>query len=714
MGNAALLALLITAAAVSYIAWKLRIRNGISFRKALIVLSAAVFVSLVIIYCPVTLNRYAEVYTGSGGAVIIIAAVLQSVQNAARTFVLDGAWSDLLQPEVNGVEIPMYATVIGLFLNVLAPVLTFSAILSMFKEFTARARVRLMSLSRRPLFLFSELNRNTVFLAQDIRRKYPKANLVYTDVYPEDDESNYELREQAAILNAVSLRTDITELKIKERKSLTEYFLFGHDEEENVTQAKKLFMKNKERKDTAIYVLSVRKGNALMIDSMTASLDVNEKLQKAEERNWDYEDLKAHIRGGGILRLRRIDPERQTAWREIPKIECIRKAMSSPAGNGKKTLSILVLADTHLSYTIIRTLLWFCQSDKFRLEINVVYADYLSNQESILSGRQEGKVNVRSLLEFDCPDIIRTNGEETEGDAFYDIEFIESTRFEQGEFLTQLIKTASGSDERSETAKRLLKTDLVITDRGNDDETLETAAFLRTTFERLNKRPEIYAVCEDEEELLKDLNEYNNIITYKDANYDIRFIGRRHDTYSYENIRNSEEEDLGFCQHIKWIDVSNSRDPSESRDKDLKRELLNYERHEYYRDSSVSKAMYIRNVICDPDQELDAEEAMKLIRQKGLEGRIDENSKFEWRLRIRPEYECQKDPKEPRDRWLCACRNCTYRRELEHNRWNAYMRTQGYIPSPSGDINDKRAMAMVHGNLVPFGELKEEDRKKDG
>ncbi len=714
MGKVALFALLITAGAGTYIGWGLRVKNGISFRRALIILSAAVFTSLVIIYLPVSLNSYAEVYTESGGVVIVIAAVLQSLQNAARTFVLDGSWSELLQPDANGVEIPMYATVIGLFLNVLAPVLTFSAILSMFKELTARIRVHSMASSGRPLFLFSELNRSTVFLAQDIRRKYPKANLVYTDVYPEDDESNYELREQAAKLNAVSLRTDITELKIKERKSLTEYFLLGHDEEENVTQAKKLFMKNKDRTDTSIYVLSVRKGNALMIDSMTASLDADEKLQKAEERNWDYEDLKADIRGGGILRLRRIDPERQTAWREIPKIGCIRKAMSSPDGNGKDTLSVLVLADTHLSYTIIRTLLWFCQSDKFRLEVNVVYADYLSNQESILSGQHEGKVNVRSLLEFECPDIIRTNGKKTEGDAFYDIEFIESTRFEKGEFLTQLIRTASGSDVRSKTVDRLLRTDLVITDRGNDDETLETAAFLRTTFERLNMRPEIYAVCEDEEELLKDLNEYNNIITYKDANYDIRFIGKRHDTYSYENIRNSEEEDLGFCQHIKWIDVSNSQDPSESRDGDLKRELLNYERHEYYRNSSVSKAMYLRNVICDPDQELDAEEALELIRQKDPDGKTDENSRFEWRLRIRPEYECLKNPKEPRDRWLCACRNCTYRRELEHNRWNAYMRTQGYIPSPSGDINDKRAMAMVHGNLVPFGELKDVDRKKDG
>ncbi len=714
MVYAALLSLVIIIAAASYIVWGYKAKNGLGFRKTLLILIAAVFTALVSLYYPLSFYGYAAAYSGSGDLAMVFMALLQSMQNALRTFVLDGSWSDFLQPDVSGPEIPMPVTVLGLLLNVIAPVLTFSVILSMFKEFTARVRVRLMASSRRPLFLFSELNRNTVFLAQDIRRRYPKANLVYTDVYPKDDESNYELREQAAKMNAVTLRTDICELKIKERDSLTEFFLFGHDEEENVAQAKRLFLAYRDRSDTGIYVLSVRKGNALMIDSMTASLDVKENLRNAEERNWDYEDLKAHIRGGGILRLRRIDPERQTAWREIPEIECIKKAISAPDGDGQKTLSVLVLADTHLSYMMIRTLLWYCQSDKFKLEINIVYANYLSNQESILSGQHEGKVNVRSLLEFECPDIIRTNREEKEGDAYYDMEFIESTRFEKGDFQSQLIRIASCKEEKNETAERLLKTDLVIVDRGNEDETLETAAFLRTTFERLGKKPEIYAVCEDEEDLLKGLNEYSNIMTYKDENYDIRFMGQRRDVYSYDNIRNREEEDLGFCQHIKWIDVSNSREPSEDMDGDLKRELLNYERHEYYRVSSVSKAMYLRKVICDPSQELDDEEVLKLIEQKGLEGKVDENSKFEWRLRFRPEYECLRDPQEPRDRWSCGCDNCRRRRALEHNRWNAYMRTQGYIPSPDGDINDKRPMAMVHGNLVTFGELKEKDREKDG
>jgi hypothetical protein len=317
-------------------------------------------------------------------------------------------------------------------------------------------------------------------------------------------------------------------------------------------------------------------------------------------------------------------------------------------------------------------------------------------------------------MEFECPDIIRTNRQETEGESFYDIEFIRGSEFESGSFQRKLISIAGGEAEASETEKRLLRTDVVIADRGSDGETLETAAFTRTSFERFRLKPEIYAVCADEDDILKNLNAYNNIVTYKDGNYDIRFIGRRSDTYKYDNIRNTEEEELGFCQHIKWIDVSNSRKVSDSRDTDLKRELLNYERHEYFRNSSMSRAMYLRNVLCDPDKELTAEQAERLIREKGYTGDIDENTRFEWRLNLRPEYECLRDPQKPSDRWFCSCANCLHRRALEHNRWNAYMRIQGYIPSPDGDVSDKRAMAMVHGNLVPFGELDEAAREKDG
>lgn len=713
MGIASLLALAVTAAAVLYIVWGLRVKNGVSLRTALIILVVAVFTGLVIIYYPYVYSRYSEVYSDSGAFVTGLAALLQCMQNALRTFVLDGSWAELLQGGPGGTRIPMYATVIGLLLNVFAPLLTFSAILSLFKEMTARLRVHAMASAGRPLFLFSELNKNTLYLAQDIRRKYPKANLVYTDVYPEDDETNYELRERAAKLNAVMVRTDISEIEIRKRRALTEFFLLGHDEEENVMQARKLFMKYKDRSRTGIYVMAVQKGNELIIDSLTSSMDVSENLRKAEEKNWSYEDLKKDIREGGMLKLRRVDPEQQTAWREIPQIDCIRKAFSAPP-DGSRTLSILVFADTHLSYLLIRTLLWFCQSDRFRLQLNIVYADELNSQDAILSGRIEDRINVRSLIEFECPDIIRTNKKETEGEAYYDIEFIKASEFESGSFQDRLISAAGGTGEPSVIEKRLLGTDAVLIDRGSDGETLETAVFLRTVFERFRMKPEIYAACADEDGILKDLNAFNNIVTYKDGNYDIRFIGRRIDTYRYDNIRNTEEEELGFCQHIKWIDVSNSRTVSESRDTDLKRELLNYERHEYFRNSSISRAMFLRNVLCDPDSELSSEAAEQLMRERGCTGDIDENTRFEWRLRLRPDYECLREPQKPSDRWFCSCENCMRRRALEHNRWNAYMRIQGYIPSPDGDVSDKRAMAMVHGNLVPFGELDEAAREKDG
>ena len=706
--------LLIVLAAGLLVAWRIRSGKGISYQTALVVLVAAVFTGLVIIGFPLSFRDYSSTYPSAATIWLVVTSLLQSMQNALRTFVLDGSWSELLPSEEGDINLPMFTTLVGLTLNVVAPMLTFSAILSLFKEITSKIRVHFMASGNQPLFLFSELNSDTIFLAEDIRRIYPRASLVYTDVYPEDDEANYELRERADKLRAVMLRTDISELEIKDRKPLTEYFLLGHDEKENVMQARKLCIRNKGRTNNGIYVKAARKGHDMIIDSLTASLDIAENLEKADANHWDYETLKSRIRNGGILRLRRVDPDVQTAWREIPKMQCIRDAFAGVSKSAGDTLSILVFADTHLSFTFIKTLLWFCQSDKFRLELNIVYADDMKVQDTILSGTTGEKLNVRSLLEFECPDIIRTNRMDREGDAFYDIEFIGSSKFESGDFQMKLIRTAQGKEEQSALAERLLRTDAVITDRGSDGDTLETAVLLRTIFERIEKKPEIYALCADEDEILKDINMHNNIVTYKDQSYDLRFIGKRSDTHTYENIKNTDEENLGFCQHIKWIDVSDDGSRDEEKQKDLKRELLNYERHEYFRNSSIVKAKYLRNVLSDPDLELNEEEAVRVMQERNLVISDDDNSRVEWRLKLRPEYECLNAPEQPRDRWKCACEKCMLRRELEHNRWNAYMRTEGYIPSPNDNPGDRRPLAKVHGNLVPFGELRQTDREKDG
>ena len=45
---------------------------------------------------------------------------------------------------------------------------------------------------------------------------------------------------------------------------------------------------------------------------------------------------------------------------------------------------------------------------------------------------------------------------------------------------------------------------------------------------------------------------------------------------------------------------------------------------------------------------------------------------------------------------------------VEHIRWNAYMRTEGYIYAPQ-----RYDLGKMHYNLVPVSELSNDDLRKD-
>ena len=50
---------------------------------------------------------------------------------------------------------------------------------------------------------------------------------------------------------------------------------------------------------------------------------------------------------------------------------------------------------------------------------------------------------------------------------------------------------------------------------------------------------------------------------------------------------------------------------------------------------------------------------------------------------------------------------------LEHRRWNAYMRTEGFIYSGSVDKASRNDLAKMHNDLVPFERLDEDEKRKD-
>jgi hypothetical protein len=50
---------------------------------------------------------------------------------------------------------------------------------------------------------------------------------------------------------------------------------------------------------------------------------------------------------------------------------------------------------------------------------------------------------------------------------------------------------------------------------------------------------------------------------------------------------------------------------------------------------------------------------------------------------------------------------------LEHMRWNAYMRADGYVYSGCEDKSSRNDLAKMHHNLLPFEKLSDEDKRKD-
>ena len=51
--------------------------------------------------------------------------------------------------------------------------------------------------------------------------------------------------------------------------------------------------------------------------------------------------------------------------------------------------------------------------------------------------------------------------------------------------------------------------------------------------------------------------------------------------------------------------------------------------------------------------------------------------------------------------------------EMEHKRWNAYMRSEGYIYSGTNDPKTRNDLGKIHHDLCPFKQLDEAEQNKD-
>ncbi len=208
-----------------------------------------------------------------------------------------------------------------------------------------------------------------------------------------------------------------------------------------------------------------------------------------------------------------------------------------------------------------------------------------------------------------------------------------------------------------EKIQKIKNATYVLVALGNDDLNINTAVSLRMYFERMKIHPYIQAIVYNTQQK-KALEDIKN---YKGQPYDVEFIGDSESSYTEKTVMASELEKDALARHLKWAETEEDKVQKE-------KEFWDYE---YNYRSSVASAIHMK--------------ARIYLNITGADKKTEDLTDTE-RAIIE---------------------------SLEHRRWNAYMRSEGYIYSGSNDIASRNDLAKMHHNLTDYASLDEATKRKD-
>lgn len=214
--------------------------------------------------------------------------------------------------------------------------------------------------------------------------------------------------------------------------------------------------------------------------------------------------------------------------------------------------------------------------------------------------------------------------------------------------------------EFGEKLKSIKDASFVFVALGSDEDNIAYAVTARTYFERIGVHPKIVAVVYDGNKVKQIRNAVCGSGDNK-RSFDIDYAGSLEELYSYNVIINSELEEKALKVHMRW--------PSD--DKTLEEHERFFWTNEYNYNSSCASAIHNKvRVECK------------------ISG-------------------AEKDEKDltPEEKKVITI--------IEHRRWNAYVRSCGYIYSGSKEKSSRSDLAKVHNCLVPFDELSDKYKQMD-
>ena len=560
-------------------------KRNISNFKALVV---GVFVATIFMFIPIHGATGAEL---KGGA---LRAVILSVFNAIQIFALGSEFSVVTDSmQYCPADLAGDYQIILAFIFIIAPILTFGFVLSMFRNISAQFRYLMCFF--RDVYAFSELNEKSIALASDLKKNNKKAVIVFTDVFEANEERSYELAEAAKKIKAICLKKDLLAVRFQRHSANARISVFaiGEDEEENLNQSLNIVEQYKNRKNTDLYVFSTRIESELLLNA----------VDKGEVRVRRVNEIKSLIN-------RLLYDSGETIFTNSTENE-----------DGIREIGAVVIGMGRHGTEMVKSLAWFGQMDGYHITINSFDKDSLSEEKFM------------SLApELMAPEY---NGALIDGEAQYKISIHSGYDVETISFAKKI--------------QELKNTTYVFVSLGDDNMNIQTAVNLRMMFERIGMHPVIQALVYNTQQN-KALKGIRN---FRGTAYDIDFIGDMESCYTEAVIIHSELEHKALQRHLGW---------------GTEDDFWNFE---YNYRSSVASAIHLHTRI--------------KLGMPGADKKESELTEEEKRIV----------------------------EETEHRRWNAYMRSEGYVYSGSKDSSSRNDLAKMHHDLVNYAELSEEDKRKD-
>lgn len=245
-----------------------------------------------------------------------------------------------------------YYSVFAFILYVIAPVMTFGFLLSFLKNISAYLRY-LFSYGK-PLYIFSELNEKSIALATDIVKNHGKVRILFGNVFEKNEETSFELIEQARKLGAICFKKDVTavDLKMHSKKREIHIFVMGKDEMENLNHAIYFIDHYKERKSTFLYLLT----NGIESELLLAGKDK------------------------GHMRVRRINEPAALITRVLYEEGTDIFDSALPVSSTEKKITAVVVGMGSYGTEMVKALSWYCQMDGYSVQIHAFDKDKLAEE----------------------------------------------------------------------------------------------------------------------------------------------------------------------------------------------------------------------------------------------------------------------------------------------------------------------------------------------